>query len=63
MNLERTGNLFFTDGKIGTLTIKTDSGYKKYDVFTENNREYYILLGSVTLEKATVHYYLQMVKQ
>lgn len=63
MNLERIGNLFFTDGKIGTLTIKTDSGYKKYDVFTENNREYYILLGSVTLEKATVHYYLQMVKQ
>ena len=63
MNLERIGNLFFTDGKIGTLTVKTDSGYKKYDVFTENNREYYILLGSVTLEKATVHYYLQMVKQ
>lgn len=63
MNLERMGNLFFTDGKIGTLTVKTDSGYKKYDVFTENNREYYILLGSVTLEKATVHYYLQMVKQ
>lgn len=63
MNLERIGNLFFTDGKIGTLTVKTDSGYKKYDVFTENNREYYILLGSVTLEKATVHYYLQLVKQ
>ena len=63
MNLERIGNLFFTDGKIGTLTVKTDSGYKKYDVFTENNREYYILLGSATLEKATVHYYLQMVKQ
>ena len=63
MNLERMGNLFFTDGKIGTLTVKTDSGYKKYDVFTENNREYYILLGSATLEKATVHYYLQMVKQ
>ena len=63
MNLERIGNLFFTDGKIGTLTVKTDSGYKKYDVFTENNREYYILLGSATLEKATVHYYLQLVKQ
>lgn len=62
MNLERIGNLFFTDGKIGTLTVKTDSGYKKYDVFTENNREYYILLGSATLEKATVHYYLQLVK-
>ncbi len=63
MNLERIGNLFFTDGKIGTLTVKTDSGYKKYDVFTENNREYYILLDSATLEKATVHYYLQLVKQ
>lgn len=63
MNLERIGNLFFTDGKIGTLTVKTDSGFKKHDVFTENNREYYILLGSVTLEKATVHYYLQLIKQ
>ncbi len=61
--LERNGSVFYTDGKIGVLTVKTEKGYEKFDVFTNNNREYYIRLGSVELEKAFVNYYLQMVKR
>lgn len=61
--IERNGYNFYTDGKIGVLTVKTDGGYEKFDVFTNNNREYYLRLGSVELEKAFVNYYLQMVKQ
>lgn len=61
--IERNGYNFYTDGKIGVLTVKTDGGYEKFDVFTDNNREYYLRLGSVELEKAFVNYYLQMVKQ
>ena len=61
--IERNGYNFYTDGKIGVLTVKTDSGYEKFDVFTNNNREYYLRLGSVELEKAFVNYYLQMIKQ
>ncbi len=62
-NLERIDDKFYTDGKIGMLTIKTDSGYQKYDIFTENNREYYLHVGAAVLEKATVNYYLQLIKQ
>lgn len=61
--IERNGYNFYTDGKIGILTVKTDGGYEKFTVFTNNNREYYLRLGSVELEKAFVNYYLQMVKQ
>lgn len=61
--IERNGYNFYTDGKIGVLTVKTDGGYEKFDVFTNNNREYYLRLGSVELEKAFVNYYLQMIKQ
>mgnify|MGYP004547606165 CR=1 FL=1 len=61
--IERNEYNFYTDGKIGVLTVKTDDGYEKFDVFTNNNREYYLRLGSVELEKAFVNYYLQMIKQ
>lgn len=61
--IERNGYNFYTDGKIGVLTVKTDGGYEKFDVFTNNNREYYLRFGSVELEKAFVNYYLQMIKQ
>lgn len=61
--IERNGYNFYTDGKIGVLTVKTDGGYEKFDVFTDNNREYYLRFGSVELEKAFVNYYLQMIKQ
>ena len=60
--IKRIGNGFYTDGKIGTLTIKTDSSYEKLDVFTVNDREYFLKLGTVELPKVTVNYYLQMVK-
>lgn len=60
--IERVGNNFFTDGKIGVLVIKADSGYEKFDVYTINNREYYLRLGAAELPKVTVNYYLQMVK-
>lgn len=61
--IERNGYNFYTDGKIGVLTVSTDGDYEKFTVFTNNNREYYLRLGSVELEKAFVNYYLQMVKQ
>lgn len=61
--IERNGYNFYTDGKIGVLTVKTDGGYEKFDVFTDNNREYYLRFCSVELEKAFVNYYLQMIKQ
>lgn len=61
--IERNGYNFYTDGKIGVLTVKTDGGYEKFTVFTNNNREYYLRFGSVELEKAFVNYYLQMIKQ
>lgn len=60
--IERVGNNFFTDGKIGVLVIKADSGYEKFDVYTINNREYFVRIGSADLSKVTVNYYLQMVK-
>ena len=61
--IERNGYNFYTDGKIGVLTVSTDGDYEKFTVFTNNNRDYYLRLGSVELEKAFVNYYLQMVKQ
>lgn len=61
--IERSEDNFYTDGRIGVLTVKTDDGYEKFDVFTNDNREYYLRLGSVELEKAFVNYYLQMVRQ
>ena len=63
MNLIKSGNDYYTDGKIGTLTIESEAGYKKHDVFTQNNREYYLKLNSAETEKITVNYYLQMVRQ
>ena len=62
LSLEKIGGEFYTDGKIGTLAVDTDSGYEKFDVYTINNREYYLRLGSAELAKVTVNYYLQMVK-
>lgn len=58
MNLERIGNQFYTDGKIGVLSVKTEKGYEKFDVFTNNNREYYLRIGFAELDKAFVNYYL-----
>ena len=44
------------------IEVKTDSSYEKLDVFTVNDREYFLKLGTVELPKVTVNYYLQMVK-
>ncbi|MBR5965842.1 MAG: hypothetical protein IK015_06995 [Treponema sp.] len=60
--VEKIENDYYTDCKIGNLSIQTDSGYEKFDVYTINNREYYLRLGSAELPKVTVNYYLQMVK-
>ena len=46
----------------GGIEVKTDSSYEKLDVFTVNDREYFLKLGTVELPKVTVNYYLQMVK-
>lgn len=54
---------FYTDGRIGTLSIHSDKISEKFDVFTKNNREFYLKVGSVELRGGFVHYYLQMVKQ
>ena len=63
MNLIKSGNDYYTDGKIGTLTIESEAGYKKHDVFTRNGNEYFIKFSSAETEKITVNYYLQMVRQ
>ena len=63
MNLIKSGNDYYTDGKIGTLTIESEAGYKKHDVFTRNGNEYFIKISSAETEKITVNYYLQMVRQ
>lgn len=55
--------LFYTDGKIVVLTVKTENGYEKFEVFTNNNYEYYFRLGFVNLDKTFVDYYLQMKKK
>lgn len=62
INLMRDKHDFYSDGKIGVLSVKTEKGYEKFDVFTNNNREYYLRLGFVELDKAFVNYYLQMLK-
>ena len=54
---------FYTDGRIGTISIHSDKISEKFDVFTKNNREFYLKVGSVELRGGFVHYYLQMVKQ
>lgn len=53
---------FYTDGRIGTLSIHSDKISEKFDVFTKNNREVYLKVGSVELRGGFVHYYLQLVK-
>ena len=63
MNLIKSGNDYYTDGKIGTLIIESEAGYKKHDVFTRNGNEYFIKISSAETEKITVNYYLQMVRQ
>lgn len=63
MNLIKSGNDYYTDGKIGTITIESKAGYKKHDVFTRNGNEYFIKISSAETEKITVNYYLQMVRQ
>lgn len=62
MNLIKSGNDYYTDGKIGTLTIESKDGYKKHDVFTRNGNEYFIKISSAETEKIIVNYYLQMVE-
>ena len=62
INLMRDKHDFYSDGKIGVLSVKTEKGYEKFDVFTNNNREYYLRLGFVELDKAFLNYYLQMLK-
>lgn len=62
MYFERIGNDFYTDGKIGTLSVQTQEIYEKFDVFTTNNREYFLKVGTAELPKVTVNYYLQLVR-
>ena len=61
--VEKIGFNYFTDGCIGKLSITSSGLYESYDVFTQNNREYYLKLNSAETEKITVNYYLQMVRQ
>lgn len=55
--IEVLDNSFYTDGRIGALSINTDGFYQKYDVFSVNNREYYIQLGSIESKKTVENYY------
>lgn len=61
MYFEKIGNDFYTDGKIGSLSIHTDKIYEKFDVFTANNREFFIKVGTKELN-CVINYYMQFVK-
>ncbi|MBR0032078.1 MAG: hypothetical protein IJP61_07310 [Treponema sp.] len=59
---ERVVNSFYTDGRIGTLTLKTSAGEETLDVYTADNREFYLRAGTANLTSTTVNYYLHMTR-
>lgn len=63
MNLIRDEDNYYTDGKIGTLVFKDGASYKNYDVFTQNDREYFVRLGSENLDKVQVNYFVRFSKE
>lgn len=63
MNLIRDEDNYYTDGKIGTLVLKDGASYKNYDVFTQNDREYFVRLGSENLDKVQVNYFVRFSKE
>lgn len=54
---------YYTDGKIGTLTLNTEGRYEKVDVYSISDKEYYFNLKSIKSDKALVNYYVQLIKQ
>lgn len=63
MYFEKIGDDFYSDGKIGSLSIHTEKIYEKCDVFTQNNKEYFLKIGSAKPDSVFINYYLQTVKQ
>ena len=60
--IERIGNDYYTDGKIGTLAIKMKNGYESLDVYTADNREYFLKVGTAKTVNGLVNYYVQMLR-
>lgn len=63
LKIEEIENGYYSDGKIGTLILKIDSEEEKCDVFTQNNKEYFIKIGSAKPDSIFINYYLQTIKQ
>ena len=61
-NITKIGDKFYTDGKIGRFSIKTDTSFESYDVFTKDYYEFFFYFGSKELKDMNVNYYLQVVK-
>ena len=61
-NITKIGDKFYTDGKIGRFSIKTDTSFESYDVFTKDYYEFFFYFGSKELTDMNVNYYLQVVK-
>ena len=62
-NIEKIDGSFYTDGKIGTLSVKTSNGLEKLDVYTINNSEYFIKIGTEKYPACTAYYFLKMIKE
>lgn len=63
LKIEEIENGYYSDGKIGTLILKIDSEEEKCDIFTQNNKEYFLKIGSAKPDSVFINYYLQTVKQ
>lgn len=63
LKIEEIENGYYSDGKIGTLILTIDSEEEKCDVFTQNNKEYFLKIGSAKPDSVFINYYLQTVKQ
>lgn len=61
-SITKIGDKFYTDGKIGRFSIKTDTSFESYDVFTKDYYEFFFYFGSKELTDMNVNYYLQVVK-
>ena len=61
LSVNKIGTSFYTDGRIGELTIQVANYYEKMDVYTNNNREFYLRFGNMDLPKLTINYYLQAI--
>ena len=61
LSVIKNNSSFYTDGRIGELTINVGNSYEKLDVYTGNNREFYLRFGSIDLPKLTINYYLQTI--